>query len=297
MKKLFRASALEFLKKIAPDSRSFFLVTFIDRAASLAFYFLLAKIFIPEQYGQVIAIFSVAFIAGQITDFGLPIYLQKETANGENRALLLSSVLTVRIFSIIPYLSIIAVFFYVFNQDFNFLNIVLISISVFFANLVSLINYFYYGIKRIDITLSSIIKSKIIFLVLLLFIWLYNSTIQLFIAALLLSSTLQFIFLLSKLSKVGMNLRIDQISFQFIKKILFVSSPLAFAVLFNLLYDKIDILLISGYLDNYFVAQYSVAYNFYKLAGVAFSVILIPSFTFFSSLHKVGKYETNAKGY
>ena len=53
--------------------------------------------------------------------------------------------------------------------------------------------------------------------------------------------------------------------------------------LFNLLYDKIDIPLISYFIDYSNVAQYSVAYGFYNLSGTMFGIILIPLFTYFSN--------------
>lgn len=57
--------------------------------------------------------------------------------------------------------------------------------------------------------------------------------------------------------------------------ILKISFPLALAVLFNFLYDKIDIILISKYTNFNETGYYNIGYGIYKSATLMFAFLLI----------------------
>ena len=68
-----------------------------------------------------------------------------------------------------------------------------------------------------------------------------------------------------------------------------VSIPLGLAVIFNFLYDKIDILLISKLLDYNEAAFYNIAYGLFKASALGFSFLLVSGFTKVALTGKFGK--------
>jgi len=68
-----------------------------------------------------------------------------------------------------------------------------------------------------------------------------------------------------------------------------ISIPLGLAVVFNFLYDKIDIIIISKLTDYDQTAFYNVGYGIFKASAIAYSFILIPGFTKVSFLSKSKK--------
>ena len=75
-------------------------------------------------------------------------------------------------------------------------------------------------------------------------------------------------------------------NFAKILNIVRLSAPLGMAVIFNFLYDKIDIILISKLTDFSQVSFYSVGYGIYKSSSFAFSFLLISGFTRVSYLSR-----------
>jgi len=65
-----------------------------------------------------------------------------------------------------------------------------------------------------------------------------------------------------------------------------ISLPLGMAVIFNFLYDKIDILLISKYTDFSQVGYYNIGYGIYKASSFAFSFLLVSGLTHVSYLSR-----------
>jgi O-antigen/teichoic acid export membrane protein len=74
------------------------------------------------------------------------------------------------------------------------------------------------------------------------------------------------------------------LNFKKLKFTLAIIIPIGISSAFNLIYDKIDIVILSAYLDYNKVAQYSVAYTIYRLSGIVFGIILYPALNQFSRL-------------
>ena len=58
-----------------------------------------------------------------------------------------------------------------------------------------------------------------------------------------------------------------------------ITLPLFLAVVFNLLYDKVDLIIISKYLTYQDVAFYNIAYGLFKSSSLAFSFILVSGYS------------------
>jgi O-antigen/teichoic acid export membrane protein len=68
--------------------------------------------------------------------------------------------------------------------------------------------------------------------------------------------------------------------------VLKLSFPLGMAVIFNYMYDKIDILLISKLTDYSQVGFYNIGYGIYKASSFAFSFLLVSGLTRVSYLSR-----------
>ena len=76
--------------------------------------------------------------------------------------------------------------------------------------------------------------------------------------------------------KLNLQLRFD---YTVLKKILYSSVPIGIGIIFVLVYDRIDILLIERFISFEAVAVYSIAYSLYKIPYIISGVILTPVFT------------------
>jgi O-antigen/teichoic acid export membrane protein len=77
----------------------------------------------------------------------------------------------------------------------------------------------------------------------------------------------------------------EKLSFQLrfnlstLKKILYSSVPIGVGIIFVLIYDRVDLLIIERFLSFEAVAVYSIAYSLYKVPTIISSVVLTPVFT------------------
>jgi O-antigen/teichoic acid export membrane protein len=71
--------------------------------------------------------------------------------------------------------------------------------------------------------------------------------------------------------KLNLQLRFD---YSVLKKILYSSVPIGIGIIFVLVYDRIDILIIERFLSFEAVAVYSIAYSLYKIPTIISGVIL-----------------------
>jgi O-antigen/teichoic acid export membrane protein len=97
---------------------------------------------------------------------------------------------------------------------------------------------------------------------------------------------LNLILAIRYLLKNNIGLSFKGFSVSGIKKMVSVSIPLGLAVIFNFLYDKIDILLISKLLDYNEAAFYSIAYGLFKASALGFSFLLVSGFTKIAELDR-----------
>jgi O-antigen/teichoic acid export membrane protein len=96
------------------------------------------------------------------------------------------------------------------------------------------------------------------------------------------SNLILVLFSISGLKEIQSTILLSKPSFSEIIGLLKETFPLGLTTIFNFLYGKIDIVILSIMLNFVIVAQYSVAYGLYKLSGMIFSVFLIPAFNLFA---------------
>jgi O-antigen/teichoic acid export membrane protein len=104
-------------------------------------------------------------------------------------------------------------------------------------------------------------------------------TIESVVAIILISYFVNLFLLYFYLRKNYFKSSAPKIDFSFLVKIIKVSAPLGIIVLINLLYDRIDVLLISKLLGFWDTGKYNVAYGLMKASTLSFSFILIEGFS------------------
>jgi len=126
----------------------------------------------------------------------------------------------------------------------------------------------------------------LIFITLLLYFYQFDLYTSLII--ILIGYVLQLIFLYPYVKILISNIK--KFSFVNIKlmfSLLAVSLPLSLAILFNFLYDKIDIILISKLTGFSETADYGIAYGLYRSSTLVFSFIFVAAFSKFSKINEL----------
>lgn len=240
----------------------------------------MARKFTQAEYGELIALIALSFIIVSFFDFGLPVYFQREISRSKNIHSLYKTTLVLYLFLFPVYIAACILYSNLF-QSFN-------SAIIFFTILVSTYLSLYINIMSKIVSGLRDFKSQFYFLVIsrcfyLLFPIAYlfgkEITIEIVAIVLLLSYLVNLLLLFFYLKKHFFINKTDKIDFNFLLKILKVSAPLGIIVLMNLLYDRIDVLLISKLLGFADTGKYNVAYGLLKASTLSFSFILIEGFS------------------
>jgi len=287
VKKIFK-----YYNKIFNESKYILFLNITDRIFFFVIFVLIAREYPTDVYGKLITLFAISNVFIIIFDLGLPIFLQREISISKNQSSQLFSQIVIT--NLVIFIAYFATTFICYELLFSDIDIKLFLATLFFTYMISLININHKvlsALKKFKEQFQINIKSR------LLIIILYVPAILFFkidIPWLLCLVIIGFIYNIALLMKV---LRMNQVFFSFgffdyknMKSILKVSLPLGLAVVFNFLYDKIDILLISKFADFTQVAFYSVGYGIYKMSTLSFSFLLVAGF------NKVSYLSRNKKG-
>ncbi len=173
-----------------------------------------------------------------------------------------------------------SVYFYIFYNGLPFLLFIIISIAVYSSQLVNLCNRALSAKEEFKSQFYAFLFPRILVIIIFLYsVFIYGLSAEILLATMLGGFLLNLVFVLVNLKKTGIRFNAKHFSFAAVLPILFSSLPLGLAVVFNYLYDKIDILIISKMLDFSSVAYYSIGYGLFKGAAISFSFILVPAFS------------------
>lgn len=156
----------------------------------------------------------------------------------------------------------------------------LIVLTVYF-NFTSLIPYsIWSGINNFKTPFNLFFLIRIILLLVVFMLsLLYINHLFYFLFVLMISTLINFSLQLYLTNKL-LNVKFIQIFLtKNIFKILRITTPLYFAVVFNFIYDKIDLLIISKMLNFEDVSFYSVGYSLFKSSTLAFGFFLMGGFS------------------
>jgi O-antigen/teichoic acid export membrane protein len=255
------------------------------------FFFLIfwafARFFPVEIYGKLISTFTIANICSVIFDLGLQIFIQREfSINRKNDlSFILSSVLSISVAVFPLFLFLVLISARIISTDIQMYIVILIGLFTYLYNIIILFNRVFWGQNEFkkSFYLNFIFRFTA---VVLIFLQIVAFQLDLFYSLIILNSVfiiflVYLLVIFSKQFKISFkNIKIRDISL-----LLKTSIPLGLAVMFNFLYDKIDVILISKLLDFNEVAYYGIGYGLYKSSSLAFSFLFIPLLSKVSYLH------------
>lgn len=274
--------------KVVKDGKYVLLINIADRTFSFVIFLLLARNFAPGEYGEVITLFTLATVFVTIFDFGLSLFLQRETAFNVYRAgELFSKVFTISLILFVVYLPALFGFASVFYPDIPAGLIIIVAVAMYESSFISICNKSLSGINNFKSQYNALWVSRLY--ILLFFIaglFFLHFDLDSLVAIMLIGFFLNLVLLFRFLNKNDIHYTLRHFSFIEAKAILKLSIPLGLAVLFNFMYDKIDVLLISKLKDFSEVAYYNVGYGVFKSAMMSYSFMLAVGFTRVSKLSR-----------
>lgn len=269
------------LIRIFSDNKHLILSGLAERVFFFFIFLIIARQYATNQYGEIITVFSLANIFIIFFDFGLPALLQKEVSlSGRKASGFLSNVMLISI-TFFP-IYILSVYFYclVFYESIPSELIIIIALTVYFFSLGNIFSKALSGLGLFKNIFFSLLVSRIyilIFVVLALLI--YSPGLNEIFLITLSGSAVQIAILYNFTKKNNLISFTGFFDFKKSYSLLKFASPLGLAVLFNFLYDKIDILIISKLTDYDQVAFYNIGYGIFKTSTLAYSFIFISGFT------------------
>lgn len=249
---------------------------------------LLARNFAADVYGQVVTLITLSIVLISFFDLGLPIFIQREIAvNRQKASEIYSRVFILGSLLMVLYFVLGTALVLIIYSDIPYILFIIISLMMYTSFLVTINNKTLSGISEYKKQFQSFLLPRILILAVLIpGIYLYSMNVNILLAVMFTGIGLNLLISLLILRKNDIRISVKYFSFSGIKKILAISLPLGIAVIFNLLYDKIDLLLISKILGFDEAAFYSIAYGLFKSSSIAFSFLLVSGFTRVAELHR-----------
>lgn len=249
---------------------------------------LLARNFSTEIYGQIVTLLTLSIVLISVFDLGLPIYIQREIAvNRSTASEIYSRVFLFGSLLMVLYFTLGSAAVFIIFPDIPYSLFIIISLMMYSSFLVTVNNKTLSGINEYKKQFLSFILPRIIVLAVIIpGIYLFSMTERSLLLVMFagIASNLVISVIILRINKIRLSLK--YFSFSGIHKILEISLPLGIAVVFNLLYDKIDLLLISKLRSFDEAAFYSIAYGLFKSSSIAFSFLLVSGFTRVAELHR-----------
>lgn len=274
--------------KIFRQNRYIFLYGITERLFFFGFFLIIAREYSQESFGQLITVLAIANILVTAIDFGLPALLQKDISlSAENGGKLTSNALLI-FFLALPFYT---GFCYLINSFFA----PVIDMQIFFTAIFSvyilsaanLLNKALSGLHEFGVQLKALFISRIIcFVFIFALISGGYANLNTLILVLVIAGILQIIFLIPGLKNNSLFPAVKDFNLSYSLNLLKLSLPLGIAVLFNFLYDKIDILLISIINGFEQVAYYNIGYGIFKSSFILISYFYVSGLTRVSALSK-----------
>lgn len=247
----------------------------------------LARKFSVESYGELITLFTLANVFMTLFNFGLPLFVQRSVSiEGEISKDLLNKVLSVNLLIFFIYLILTFSYYKIFYSQLS-LKLYFVSVlPVYLYSNINILNAVFSGLRKYKEQFKLLLNSRIITIAIFLFFtFFYSSSLELLVLIYSIGFLYHIILLTLNIGKAETGF---EFSFKFtgIPGLLKLSLPLGMAVIFNFMYDKIDILLISKLTDFSQVSYYNIGYGIYKASSFAFSFLLVSGFSRISYLSR-----------
>ncbi|ABE51692.1 flippase [Methanococcoides burtonii] len=251
----------------------------------ISFFILLyiARYLGPDDFGKFSFVFAFVYFFAFIPDLGIHNILVREAAKEPaNAGILIGNATAIKI--VLSLIAIFLAFFTINLMDYPISTknaLYLASIGLLITNL-SAFGIIYEIKLRMEYSALFSVTSRIIFLMLVLYGVLQNSTLLFFVFA---SISADFVhnILMVVFSKRFVNVQFN-FDYKLIKQILHEALPIALASVFVMIYFRVDILMLSFLKNDVDVGLYSAAYRFTE------AFIFVPSILMTSMFPLMSKY-------
>jgi O-antigen/teichoic acid export membrane protein len=273
--------------KLFKESKYLLFLNVTERLFFFVIFLIFARKFSIESYGQLITLFTLSTVFITLFNFGFPVYLQRKVAiSGDNFSGLLSRILSLNILIFFFYFILTFIYYRLFYSSISFMLYFVAIIPVYLYSNINILNSVFSGLHKYKEQFVFLLNSRAItILVFLLSAIFFNSSLEFLVIIYSLGflyHTILLIFNIGKAEgKLTLSLNIKELS-----GLIKLSLPLGMAMIFNFLYDKIDILLISKLTDFSQVGYYNIGYGIYKASSIAFSFLLVSGLTRVSYLSR-----------
>lgn len=249
---------------------------------------MIARNYPVDVYGEMVTVFSVANIFIILFDLGLPVLLQKETALLKERSSeFLSSAILINLIFLPLFFTLTITFFILFFPDVSLIMVTLITLMVYLFSIGNILNKSLSGLGDFKSQFSSLLIARSISLILFTAaVFVFNTGLNDILPYFIFRSSNSIFALYKKIRKNNLRISIKNTDRNFIRSMLRLSLPLGLAVIFNFLYDKIDIVIISKLTDFDQTAFYNASYGTLRASTMAYSFLFAAGLTRVSGFNK-----------
>jgi|ERR1035437_502041 O-antigen/teichoic acid export membrane protein len=274
--KSFIIKIFPFARKILLESQYVFYINLLEKIVFFVFFLILARELDRTNYGLIATVFAFTGILNSVFDLGFGFYFQRE-AGAEDLKQKLESAIFFRLLLMVIFTVVMFIYLY-FNLSIDPVIIGIIGLLTYLNGFNFILNSVLYGKKKYKKSFIGFLLSRILFAVLIIIFYLMKVQHYLILTSLLISILFHLGILYKYLHYEKLNLQL-KFEYTVLKKILYSSVPIGMGVIFVLVYDRLDVLIIERFLSFEAVAIYSIAYSLYKAPMIVSSVILTPIFT------------------
>lgn len=273
--------------KLVKESRYLLFINVLEQFFFFVIFLVFARKYSVETYGELITLFTLANVFITFFNFGFPVFLQREIAiSKEKSSMLLNRIFSINIIIFFIYLLLTFLYYKLFYNTISLKLFLVTVLPVYLYSNINILNSVLSGLSEYKRQFKSFINSRVITIsAFLIFALVLNFKLSYLLIIYSLGYLYHISLLIYNVKKITGKFLLS-FNFSGIQEIIKISLPLGMAVIFNFLYDKIDILLISKFTDYSQVGYYNIGYGIYKASAIAFSFLLVSGLTRVSYLSR-----------
>lgn len=266
----------KFLNELRASGKYILLFNILERLTFFVFYVSIARYVDKNIYGFIVSVSSLTNIIATIFDLGIPFFIQRESTTNENTKSFLLQSIFLKLILIIVFLPL--PFIYYHSDINNWLIILIVSLINFFSPINQILISYLNGKYLFKENYQAILISRIPYLIFLIFASIFKINFYFSLFSILSTLIAQNIILLRFARLEFKDLLKIKFQPELISMLIRKSLPFGLGLIFIMIYDRFDVLLIQKLLSNETVAIYSAAYSLYRNSSIFSSIILIKVF-------------------
>ncbi|MCK9210467.1 MAG: oligosaccharide flippase family protein [Ignavibacteriaceae bacterium] len=262
-------------KDLFKSGKYFLLNSLVEKLVYFVFFALLARMMVPEFYGQIIAVNAFSNILSSFFEFGLGFYIQREAAISHDKTdKIVATSIIIKIIGFFIIIPIVIIYFH--NSSISILLILALSLINYLVSSFSIFTGMLFGMQKFNRVFLSLLKARIIFLLLIALTFVLSPRFEYLISALFISTIFYGYYIVKEAFQFIKPELIKNIGLADIYSLIKLAAPFGLGVMFVWIYDRVDVLFLEKFVGLKAVADYSVAYSVYKLPMILSGIILMP---------------------